>query len=107
MRSQRSTVCDERYPARDERSAVVAARNGIPWGCSHRHGGPYDGHRLQSADPGGAVSAVLAPERAVGCVVHATTEPAGPGVVGHPEGGPAAAARGSFGMFSCARPPTR
>ena len=37
-------------------------------------------------DPDGAVSAVLAPERAIGCVVYAATELEGPGVVRHLEG---------------------
>ncbi|MFF8194952.1 2-dehydropantoate 2-reductase [Streptomyces bobili] len=67
-------------------TAVVAAQNGIPWWYFHRHGGPHHGHRLESVDPGGTVSAVLAPERAVGCVVYAATELEGPGVVRHLEG---------------------
>ncbi|MFF0016654.1 2-dehydropantoate 2-reductase [Streptomyces sp. NPDC005374] len=67
-------------------TAVVAAQNGIPWWYFHRHGGPYDGHRIESVDPGGAVSAVLAPSRAIGCVVYAATELEAPGVVRHLEG---------------------
>ncbi|KFG10757.1 MULTISPECIES: 2-dehydropantoate 2-reductase [Streptomyces] len=67
-------------------TAVIAAQNGIPWWYFHRHGGPHDGRRVESVDPGGAVSAVLAPERAVGCVVYAATELEGPGVVRHLEG---------------------
>ncbi|MDX3451448.1 2-dehydropantoate 2-reductase [Streptomyces sp. ME02-8801-2C] len=67
-------------------TAVIAAQNGIPWWYFHRHGGPHDGHRVESVDPGGAVSAVLAPERAIGCVVYAATELEGPGVVRHLEG---------------------
>ncbi|ALO97429.1 2-dehydropantoate 2-reductase [Streptomyces hygroscopicus subsp. limoneus] len=73
-------------PLLHERTTVVAAQNGIPWWYFHRHGGPHDGHRLESVDPGGAVSAVLAPERAVGCVVYAATELQAPGVVRHVEG---------------------
>lgn len=67
-------------------TAVVAAQNGIPWWYFHAHGGPYDGRRIESVDPGGAVSAVIAPERAIGCVVYASTELAEPGVVRHIEG---------------------
>ncbi|MFJ7335172.1 2-dehydropantoate 2-reductase [Streptomyces sp. NPDC101116] len=67
-------------------TSIVAAQNGIPWWYLHRHGGTYDGHRVESVDPDGAVSAVLAPERAVGCVVYAATELEGPGVVRHLEG---------------------
>lgn len=73
-------------PLLHETTAVVAAQNGIPWWYFHRHGGPYDGRRLESVDPAGAVSAVLAPERAVGCVVYAATELEQPGVVRHVEG---------------------
>lgn len=73
-------------PLLHEATAVVAAQNGIPWWYFHRHGGPHDGHRVESVDPGGAVSAVLAPERAIGCVVYAATELEGPGIVRHLEG---------------------
>ncbi|MEV6025347.1 2-dehydropantoate 2-reductase [Streptomyces sp. NPDC052036] len=73
-------------PLLHDTTAVVAAQNGIPWWYFHRHGGPHDGRRVESVDPGGAVSAVLAPERAIGCVVYAATELEGPGVVRHLEG---------------------
>ncbi|MFD3601028.1 2-dehydropantoate 2-reductase N-terminal domain-containing protein, partial [Streptomyces sp. NPDC058656] len=58
-------------PLLNDTTAVIAAQNGIPWWYFHRHGGPHDGHRVESVDPGGAVSAVIAPERAIGCVVYA------------------------------------
>lgn len=67
-------------------TAVVAAQNGIPWWYFHGHGGPLDGHRLESVDPGGAVSAVIAPARVIGCVVYPATELAAPGIVHHIEG---------------------
>ncbi|MFC5958839.1 2-dehydropantoate 2-reductase [Streptomyces pratens] len=73
-------------PLLHDTTAVVAAQNGIPWWYFHRHGGPHDGHRLESVDPGGAVGAVLAPERAIGCVVYAATELEGPCVVRRLEG---------------------
>jgi 2-dehydropantoate 2-reductase len=67
-------------------TAVVPAQNGIPWWYFHRHGGPFDGRRIESVDPGGAVSAVIAPERVIGCVVYPATQLAEPGVVRHVEG---------------------
>ncbi|WP_030175133.1 2-dehydropantoate 2-reductase [Streptomyces sp. NRRL S-813] len=73
-------------PLLHDTTAVVAAQNGIPWWYFHRHGGPHEGRRLESVDPDGAVSAVLAPERAIGCVVYAATELEAPGVVRHVEG---------------------
>ncbi|MDQ8706329.1 2-dehydropantoate 2-reductase [Streptomyces sp. LHD-70] len=73
-------------PLLQDHTSVIAAQNGIPWWYFHRHGGPHDGHRIESVDPGGSVSAVLAPERAVGCVVYAATELEAPGLVRHLEG---------------------
>ncbi|NLU72880.1 2-dehydropantoate 2-reductase [Streptomyces sp. HNM0575] len=74
------------HPLLGEDTAVVAAQNGIPWWYFHGLEGPYEGRRIESVDPGGAVSAVLPPERAVGCVVYAATQLQGPGVVRHLEG---------------------
>lgn len=73
-------------PLLKDTTAVVAAQNGIPWWYFHGLGGPHDGRQIESVDPGGSVSAVLPPERAVGCVVYAATELAGPGIVRHLEG---------------------
>jgi 2-dehydropantoate 2-reductase len=67
-------------------TAVVAAQNGIPWWYFHALPGPYDGRRVESVDPGGAVSAAIPPERAIGCVVYCSTEIATPGVIRHVEG---------------------
>jgi 2-dehydropantoate 2-reductase len=67
-------------------TAVIAAQNGIPWWYFHRHGGPHDGLRIESVDPGGAVSAVIDRERAIGCVVYSSTQLVEPGVVQHIEG---------------------
>jgi 2-dehydropantoate 2-reductase len=74
------------HPLLHDRTAIIAAQNGIPWWYFHGLQGPYAGRRLESVDPGGTVSTVLPPERAIGCVVYAATELAGPGVVQHLEG---------------------
>jgi 2-dehydropantoate 2-reductase len=73
-------------PLLDEHTAVIAAQNGIPWWYFHGVDGPYAGRRIESVDPGGAVSRVIPPERAIGCVVYAGTELEAPGVVRHLEG---------------------
>lgn len=73
-------------PLLHEDTAVIAAQNGIPWWYFHGLKGPYEGHRIDSVDPGGAVSEVLAPERAIGCVVYPATELSAPGVIQHIEG---------------------
>ena len=73
-------------PLLGTQTAVIAAQNGIPWWYFHRHGGPHDGRRIESVDPGGAVSAVIEPQRAIGCVVYSSTEIVEPGVIRHVEG---------------------
>jgi 2-dehydropantoate 2-reductase len=73
-------------PLMHEETAVVAAQNGIPWWYFHGLEGPYEGRRIEAVDPDGAVSKVIPPERAIGCVVYPGTELAEPGVVRHLEG---------------------
>jgi 2-dehydropantoate 2-reductase len=73
-------------PLLDGHTAVVAGQNGIPWWYFHRLAGPYEGHRVEAVDPGGATSAVLPPERAIGCVVYPATVIEEPGVIRHLEG---------------------
>jgi 2-dehydropantoate 2-reductase len=60
---------------------VVTAQNGIPWWYFHKHGGPYEGTRIEAVDPGGAISAALPVERTLGCIVYPAAELAAPGVV--------------------------
>jgi 2-dehydropantoate 2-reductase len=67
-------------------SLVLVVGNGIPWWYFHGLPGRYEGWRVESVDPGGAVSAVIAPERAIGCVVYSSTEIERPGVIRHVEG---------------------
>ncbi len=73
-------------PLLHERTAVVGAQNGIPWWYFHGFGGPLEGTRIEAVDPGGAVSAVIPPRRAIGCVVYCSTEIERPGVIRHLEG---------------------
>jgi 2-dehydropantoate 2-reductase len=73
-------------PLLHEKTAVIAGQNGIPWWYFHKLEGPYEGRRIETVDPDGAVSNVIAPERAIGCVVYPGTELAEPGVVRHLEG---------------------
>src|ERR1700737_1600072 len=73
-------------PLLHDDTAVVAAQNGIPWWYFHGLDGPLAGRRIEAVDPGGAVTRVIPPERAIGCVVYAGTELEAPGVVRHLEG---------------------
>jgi 2-dehydropantoate 2-reductase len=66
-------------------TAVMPAMNGVPWWFSE--GIPALGARpLESVDPGGAVSAVIALRRVIGCVVHASAANSAPGVALHRRG---------------------
>ncbi|MDP9793236.1 2-dehydropantoate 2-reductase [Catenuloplanes nepalensis] len=67
-------------------TALIAAQNGIPWWYFHRLDGPYRDHRIEAVDPGGETSAVLAPDRAIGCVAYPATVIERPGVIRHLEG---------------------
>jgi 2-dehydropantoate 2-reductase len=73
-------------PLLGEHTAVLAAQNGVPWWYFHELPGPYRGRRIEAVDPDGATSAVLAPERAIGCVVYPATTIEAPGVIRHLEG---------------------
>jgi 2-dehydropantoate 2-reductase len=73
-------------PLLHDETAVVAAQNGIPWWYFHGLDGPFAGRRIEAVDPDGAVTLVIPPERAIGCVVYAGTELEAPGVVRHLEG---------------------
>src|SRR3954467_10880748 len=61
-------------PLLGENTAVIAAQNGIPWWYFYGVDGPYAGRQIETVDPGGSVTRVIQPERAIGCVVHARTE---------------------------------
>lgn len=73
-------------PLLHDDTAVIAAQNGIPWWYFHGVEGPYASRRIEAVDPDGAVTLVIPPRRAIGCVVYAGTELEAPGVVHHLEG---------------------
>jgi len=67
-------------------TAIVTGMNGLPYWYFHGLGGPWEGRRLDSVDPGGVLWRSLPPERAIGCVVYPACEIVEPGVVEHVEG---------------------
>jgi 2-dehydropantoate 2-reductase len=67
-------------------AVVVTAQNGIPWWYFQHAGGPLEGTRLETVDPGGIISANLDSQQIVGCVVYPATRLIGPGVIEHIEG---------------------
>ena len=67
-------------------TTIVSGVNGVPWWYFHKFGGPLEGTRLNSIDPGDAQWDGFGPERALGCVVYPAAEVVEPGVVKHIEG---------------------
>ena len=67
-------------------TVVVTVQNGIPWWYFHKHGGPYDGHRLKALDPHGTLDKSIPFERILGCIAYPAAEKAAPGVIRHVEG---------------------
>lgn len=69
-------------PLLSPQTVVLPAMNGVPWWfCMGVEGFPGGG--LQSVDPGGVVAAAIPFEQVLGCVVHAGTSQAEPGLVQH------------------------
>jgi 2-dehydropantoate 2-reductase len=79
-------VVDTMQPLLGPDTAVVTATNGVPWWYFYELEGPWEGHRLDSVDPGGVQWDGIGPERAIGCVVYPATEVVEPGVVRYVEG---------------------
>jgi 2-dehydropantoate 2-reductase len=79
-------VTDALQPLIGPSTAIVFGQNGIPWWYFYRHGGPHDGRRLESVDPGGVIWRKLGPERAIGAVIWQAAELKAPGIVVHKYG---------------------
>lgn len=67
-------------------TAVLPAMNGVPWWFFHGASGALRGTSLQSIDPGGLVGQAIPPSQVLGCVVHASSSTAEPGVAIHKNG---------------------
>jgi 2-dehydropantoate 2-reductase len=67
-------------------TVVLSAMNGVPWWFFHGLGERFRNVRLESTDPGGALSAAIPPGRVLGCVVHMSASSPEPGIVRHAAG---------------------
>jgi 2-dehydropantoate 2-reductase len=65
---------------------VLPLQNGLPWWYFQRHGGEFEGRRIELLDPHGTIAAHVEPERILGCVVYPASEVTAPGVIRHVEG---------------------
>jgi 2-dehydropantoate 2-reductase len=83
---QVAPVVDDVAAALGPDTTLVTTQNGIPWWYFFRHGGPYEGRRLESVDPGGVIWSRIPAERVIGCIVYPACEIAAPGVIKQIEG---------------------
>jgi len=79
-------VVDKMQPLIGPDTTVVSGVNGVPWWYFHKIGGPLEGTRLASVDPGNAQWDGFGPDRVLGCVVYPAAEVSEPGVIRHIEG---------------------
>ena len=79
-------VVGRMQPLIGENTTVVSGVNGVPWWYFHKLGGPLEGCRLASVDPGNAQWDGFGPNRVLGCVVYPAAEVVEPGVIRHIEG---------------------
>jgi 2-dehydropantoate 2-reductase len=79
-------IVDQMLPLLGPDTAVVTAQNGVLWWYFYKLNGPWEDHRLASADPDGRIWQTIGPGRAIGCVVYPSCEIVEPGVVRHLSG---------------------
>lgn len=79
-------VVDSMQPLIADETTVVSGVNGVPWWYFHKLGGPYEGTRLTSVDPGNVQWDGFGPDRVLGCVVYPAAEVIAPGSIKHIEG---------------------
>jgi 2-dehydropantoate 2-reductase len=65
---------------------ILPLQNGLPWWYFQRHGGEFEGRRIEIVDPTGKISDNIEPRRIIGCVVYPAGEILEPGVIKHVEG---------------------
>lgn len=73
-------------PLIGDHTTIVSGVNGVPWWYFHKIGGPLEGTRLHSVDPGNVQWDGFGPDRVLGCVVYPAAEVITPGTIRHIEG---------------------
>jgi 2-dehydropantoate 2-reductase len=81
-----ATVAAAIGPLLSARTSVVTAMNGIPWWFFDQLAFGAGRLRLESLDPGGAISQAIPTAQVVGCVVHLAASIAEPGLISHTMG---------------------
>ena len=70
----------------NDETVILPMQNGLPWWYFQKHGGEYDGRRIECLDPDGQLATHVDVDRVLGCVVFPAGEIISPGVVRHTEG---------------------
>ena len=83
---QVTPIADQLAPLLGPDTTIVTMQNGIPFWYFQKHGGEFDGRRVESVDPGGIIADHIPIERVIGCVVYPACEMVAPGVIQHIEG---------------------
>ena len=83
---QVAAVAPDLAAAMHGETMVLTAQNGIPWWYFFGLGGPHEGTRLESVDPGGVIADNLPVSRVIASVVYPAAEIEKPGVIRHIEG---------------------
>ena len=65
---------------------VITMQNGIPWWYFEKHGGPFEGHKIECLDPDGALAGAIPAERIIGCIAYPAAVIKAPGVIRQIEG---------------------
>lgn len=84
--SATAAALDEIAPLIGPRTTVISMAVGLPWWYFHAADGQFEGTRLASLDPDGALWAAFGPDRMLGCAVKAQAVLLQPGVIRHVAG---------------------
>jgi 2-dehydropantoate 2-reductase len=68
---QANTSAPDFAPLLGPSTSVLTAMNGIRWWYFYKNGGRFEGHHLQSVDPGERQWQFIGPRSAIGCVLRA------------------------------------
>jgi len=74
-------IAQQIAPLLGPQTVVLSAMNGVPWWFGHGQSGRLAQLTLNSVDPGGTITAAIAPNSVVGCVVHLAASVREPGVI--------------------------
>ena len=83
---QITEVADELPALFGKETVVVTVQNGIPWWYFQKLGGEFDGNRLASLDPDGAIERNISADRIIGSIAYPAADRPAPGVIRHVEG---------------------